>query len=254
MIVVTLILFFMFVWADPPRFYISQGQVEKAKVVVRRIYHVGGDELKEENILKFFQVTGSKEGAKVSILQAVWTDARYTRATWICVGLMVFAVNSGYFAIPPYAFTMIDQIAKQDGPTWLTARLGTILVNLSNLLGNILSIKIIPSFGRRTLLIMGQILVAISVSSVAIFSLFNMAILSVIALGLVCLIFQACYGPSGIMYSAEVLSDSGFTIAFSAMNIIILATTSATPILFNALSPAGVFFIFGGVSTVGILF
>ena len=51
LLVVTLILFYTLVRTDTPRFYITQGEDEKAREVIARIYVTKGDQKKINNIL-----------------------------------------------------------------------------------------------------------------------------------------------------------------------------------------------------------
>ena len=101
--VACLVTFYLIVWTDTPKFCLEKGHIEKARHVIRKIYNVENDELKERNILRFFQVTSNKDGCHVTMMQALFTDSRYTRATWICITAIFFQVFCGFFGVIAYA-------------------------------------------------------------------------------------------------------------------------------------------------------
>ena len=93
MLIVTLVLFFVFVGTDTPRFYLSNGQEEKAKAVIKKIYNVGDSQQKLDNIYKAElaacdagggdEEQEGKGGAaeKLTAKQVLWTDERYARSS-----------------------------------------------------------------------------------------------------------------------------------------------------------------------------
>jgi len=50
MLTVTIAFFYCFVRTDTPRFYIQSGQHEKAKLAISKIYNIGEDNYKLNNI------------------------------------------------------------------------------------------------------------------------------------------------------------------------------------------------------------
>ena len=84
---------------ETPKFYIMQGNDSKAKEIIHQIYHTEGSDVQASKILRFFQKTGTKETSNVTLKQTLYADDRYTRATWVSVGLGFFFVYCGYHFI-----------------------------------------------------------------------------------------------------------------------------------------------------------
>lgn len=88
--VIALLMFLKFLNTETPKFYLMNGQYDEARDVIRRIYITEGQELKTENIMKFYQVTNNQENKKVSMGEALFTDDKYTRSSWVCIIAMCF--------------------------------------------------------------------------------------------------------------------------------------------------------------------
>ena len=87
MLILTIVLFVTVIGTDTPRFYIQQGDHDKAKEVISTIYNVRGDQTKLDNIYLAERLAanvdeGSEEGApKLTMKQVLWTDERYSRSS-----------------------------------------------------------------------------------------------------------------------------------------------------------------------------
>ena len=92
MYVITIILFFVFVRMDTIRFYITTGQVEKAKIAISKIYNTGDDTLKLNNIYESerSKCTFGENGEKMTYKQALFTNEKYVRSSWTAILIMAF--------------------------------------------------------------------------------------------------------------------------------------------------------------------
>ena len=144
----------MFLGTETPKYYLMTGRFEEAKKVIQRIYITDGDNLKEDNIMKFYQVTNNGENTHVSMKDALCADERYTRSSWVCVIAMCFQCLTGYYAIIAYSTHLLEDLTSSD-PNAISPRNGAILILAANLLGNIASIWFIGNVGRRTVFITG---------------------------------------------------------------------------------------------------
>jgi len=111
MYVVTIVLFFVYVRMDTPRFYIKSGQHEKAKLAISKIYNTGDDEQKLSNIFLAEKAACSDAGqgeGKQTMKQVLWTDERYVRSSWTAILIMTFQCLTGYYAIIAYSEVLLS--------------------------------------------------------------------------------------------------------------------------------------------------
>ena len=83
---------------------------------------------------------------------------------------MIFQCLTGYYAIIAYSEILLrDNFG--DGKRKIDTRQGVFLIQGFNLLGSVASIWLIGTFGRRTILVSGQLGIAFSLVSIAIASI-----------------------------------------------------------------------------------
>ena len=117
MLCATIVLFFVFVGMDTPRFYIMSGQHEKAKYAIRKIYNTENDVQKLNNIYlaeKAACPSGEEEGSQIGIgkqtmRQVLWTDEKYARASWTAILIMASQCLTGYYAIIAYSEILLNE-------------------------------------------------------------------------------------------------------------------------------------------------
>ena len=96
---ISIILMLTIIRHDTPKFYMMQGEDEKAISVIHKIYKTDDNDAQAQRILRFFKNTGTKETSNVTVKEALWADDKYTRATWVSIGLSFFYVYCGYHFI-----------------------------------------------------------------------------------------------------------------------------------------------------------
>ena len=104
--------------------------------------------------MKFYQITNNQENKHVSMKEALCSDDRYTRSSWVCIVAMIFQCLTGYYAIIAYSTHLLEDLSE-GSENALTPRTGAILILACNLLGNVTSVFFIGKVGRRTVFITG---------------------------------------------------------------------------------------------------
>jgi len=86
--------------------------------------------------------------------QALFTDERYKRSSWVAILIMAFQCLTGYYAIIAYSSNLL-QDDFGSGENGISARQGVFLIAGCNLLGSFASIYLIFKVGRRTIFLIG---------------------------------------------------------------------------------------------------
>ena len=80
-------------------------------------------------------------------------------STWILVIVIVFHEMNGYNAINLYSNTILSDMFTENSA--ITPKTGSVLIGLGSVIGAFLAIYFLNLFKRRTLLVMGEILICI---------------------------------------------------------------------------------------------
>ena len=110
----------------------------------------------------------------------------------------------------------------------LSPRVGTYLVGIVNFVTSFLSIFIVKVFKRKTLLIIGHILMGVCHILVGIFDIYGIDIGVVIMINLFCVSYEVTTGPIAWLYASEVVVDSalGFCILCLWCTVLLLSLTT----------------------------
>jgi len=123
------------------------------------------------------------------------------------------------------------------------------------MLGSIASIYFISKCGRRTIFLIGQAGIAISLMGIAIASIFHSPIALLVLICAVAFLFQFTLGPLAPLYAAEVCTDIALGAVMITEDILVLLQDFFVPMLLSSpFTPAGVFFMFGAFSIAGITY
>lgn len=166
--VITLVLFLLFCNIETPKFFIMNGLDDEARESIRKIYLTNGDERMVSNILNLIKSTCTNDSAKVSMVDALFKDERYTRSSWVSMLIMMFACLTGYYAIIAFSNTLLEGISSGGEEKGLSVRTGTVLIAAFNFLGAIVVIYLITVVGRRKILLGGQLGIALFLVGVAV--------------------------------------------------------------------------------------
>mmetsp|Transcript_15002 Transcript_15002/g.20364 ORF Transcript_15002/g.20364 Transcript_15002/m.20364 type:complete len:408 (+) Transcript_15002:200-1423(+) len=185
-------LFLLLVRTDTPRFYLSTGQEEKAKLVLKKMYDTQNNNVKLNNILEAEKAAmggGDDEGAgpKVSPKEALWTNDKYVRSSWTAIMIMAFQCLTGYYAIIAYSEVLLDEDFSSGRK--INTRQGVFLIQGFNLIGSIASIYFISKVGRRTIILIGQGGIALSLVGIGIASIFESPVTLLVLICIVAFLF-----------------------------------------------------------------
>lgn len=124
-----------------------------------------------------------------------------------------------------------------------------------NLIGSIASIFLIAKLGRRTIFLIGQGGIAISLVGVAIASVYDAPVLLLVLICVVAFLFQLTLGPLAPLYAAEVCTDVALGAVMITEDVVVLLQDFVTPVLLSSpMQPVGVFLMFGVFSVIGFVF
>ena len=265
MFILCIVLFYIFVRTDAPRFYIQRGQEDKAKAQIEKMYITNGNKEKINNIYlsekkactQTYTEVGEGAGGQVTMKQALWTDPQYTRSSWIAILIMAFQCLTGYYAIIAYSSNLLEKDFN-NGDTRINARQGVFLINGFNLLGAICAIYFIAKVGRRKIILIGQGGIAVSLVGIAIVSTMESHEAHVALLALICIVaflFQFTLGPLAPLYAAEVCTDVALGAVMITEDVVVLIQDFITPVLLSSpMQSVGVFLMYGLFSVFGFIF
>jgi len=120
----------------------------------------------------------------------------------------------------------------------------------------VVSPLLVRRFNRRTLLLVGQTSMAISLILVGVFYQNKWDLPTIIGINWFIMSFQLSQGPIAWMYAGEIASDTGLGLAILALYASLLekAITMEFMVHSKAFGPEGMFFFLGGVTLVGAVF
>ena len=273
-IVQTLIILVVF-RHDTIKYYIQKGMKENVKRVESLIYKEEAikpqiEAQHEENESPPNQINNSAENdvenqsnkvenadfnselkEKVSIVQLF--TARYRKAFIVGCLLAVFQQITGINAVIFYSNDIFTR-GLSGYESEKSAKIGTMLVGVVNWAAAMSSIPLLTKFGRKTLLIFGQIGMGISLLLLAVFALIDQPIAIKILTLFFVAFFELSIGPILWLYAAEIMTESGMAAASLITWIITIIFGLFTSKFFDLLKPVGVYFTFTGIDILGLVF
>ena len=187
--------------------------------------------------------------------QALCSDDRYVRSSWTAILIMAFQCLTGYYAIIAYSSVLLRDDFGGDADRKINARQGVFLINGFNLLGAIASIYLVEVVGRRTIFLIGQAGIALSLVGIAVVSHVESPVTLVTLICIVTFLFQLTLGPLAPLYAAEVCTDVALGMVMITEDIVVLLQDFVTPVLLQSpMQPVGVFLMYGFFSVIGFIY
>ena len=128
------------------------------------------------------------------------------------------------------------------------------LVGVVNWASALMAIPLLSRFGRKTLLIFGQIGMGLSLLILGILAIKDVSIGIKIFTMLFVAFFEFSLGPILWLYAAEIMTETGMAAASLITWIITLFFGLFTNKLFDLLHPEGMYFVFTGIDVLGLIF
>ena len=235
---------------ETPRYLMVTNQDEEAKKALGRIYS-------SSYINEAFEVLEKEleyEKTKDHVTYKELFSKHYRRRFFVGCLLSVFQQACGINAIIMYS-TKIFQ--KEDhSHNSHDAQLNTVVIGILNLIAAIIPIFFINKVGRRTLLIVGDVILCISLGSMSILGLIEggSSSASKYFIFLFILGFGISLGSITWFYLAEILPDTGLGVSLLLHWISCFAVAQVFPYLIEALGFSQTFLVFTGMCLLGLVF
>lgn len=151
---------------------------------------------------------------------------------------MIFHELTAINVIMAYSNTILENILPDptEQTSGFTARQGTYVIALTNLISSVLSILTIQKFGRRTLLLAGHTGIFLTYLLMGIFTVigFNDGVLAMLCLFL--LIYQNSSGPVAWTYASETCCDISLGVSIQVLySSVLLLSLTTEPLMDSAL-------------------
>jgi sugar porter (SP) family MFS transporter len=223
---------------ESPRWLVRQGLHDKARHVLRRIFHDGAhDEF--EAIRDTINRQSAATGRFADMFQP-----RFRKPLVIAMLLSAFAQLSGINVVFYYGTSMLEAAGFQSG----SALSGMTVIGAVNMLFTLVAMKYVDRFGRRLLLQIGTIgaiacLVAISMSFRS-----GASPLMVVLMCAFVAFFAFSLGPIKFIFASEIFPTQIRSHAMSISILTMWATDTLvgqfTPALREGIGPSGTFLLF----------
>ena len=129
---------------------------------------------------------------------------------------MIFHELSGINVILAYSNTILDHILG-DKKSGLNARTGTYIISLINFFSSTVSIFMVKTFGRRTLLLWGHFGITIAHLCVAICTITDAGAGVIGGICFFLFAYQNSSGPVAWIYAAETCCDVGLAVSMNTL-------------------------------------
>jgi MFS transporter, SP family, arabinose:H+ symporter len=245
------LLFFFALFAVPesPRWLVLKGRNDEAMDILTKINDQPQASLEMENIQRSVQL--DKTGTLLEVFAP-----KIRPVLWLGIALAIFSQTVGINAIMYYA----PLIFQKTGSGIDSALMQTILIGGTNLVFTVVAIGLIDRLGRRPLLIMGTVGMAIALSIMAYAFLTNATTgyLLIISVLLYIASFAVSLGPVVWVYIAEIFPNSIRSMAMAVCTVTVwiacFVVTLAFPVMLNRLGGGISFLVFDAVCLLLFLF
>lgn len=244
---------------ETPMYLVSKGRDDQA---VKSFMWLRGRDYDYSAELSELQADHrEKEAAKVSVVSALMRKAS-VKALGISLGLMFFQQMSGINAVIFYTGDIF-----KDANTGIEPTLATIIVGVMQVIATFVSTLVVDKLGRRILLLASIGVMTICTILLGVFfvmqtndkdSVENLGWLPIVAMSVFIILFSLGFGPIPWMMVGELFAPDIKGVASSmagAFNwILAFVVTKTFGNIQDAIGKGETFFLFAGLSVVGIIF
>jgi Na+/melibiose symporter-like transporter len=174
----------------------------------------------------------------------------------VALAVITFHELTGENALMLYSTEIFKKMASyKDGDNALSPRTGTILIGVFNLLAHVPAVYLIKRLPRRTLLIVGHLVISTCHLFVALFSAGSNDTGVIVMMIIYIVTYVITNGPLIWLYVSEIVVDAAFGIClFVLWSVILLLSLFTQPLMESFLKPTGVFLVFSFASLWGAHF
>ena len=229
---------------DTPEYYISLNREEDAKMVLRKYYE-------EEDVDPAFNELKNKLSNVSNLRMMDLFNYKYKKRLMIGTFLSVIQQFSGINAV---IFYSNEIFMKEDNGSDSQAKIFTTIVGVVLIITAYLSGKFIEKFGRKTILITGELVCSIMLFFLMLSGYLNYDEPTKYLILIFIFSFGASLGPVVWVYIPEILPEKGMGIATMANWLSCFLIGLFFPILLDVINIEGGFLIFFITSVSGLIF
>lgn len=225
---------------DTPVFLKQAGKTEELKIVMNKIYK---DPLVADKRIEIMADNNGTMGNSLTYTQLFY-GKRWRRASWVGVTLALFQQLTGINAIMFYSNMVFKGLEMTN--TTITGLIG--IVNFVTTLGGL---ALLTCFGRRTIMLVFNALMAITLIILAYYSFERNTIGMVVCVLVFIAFFEFSSGPIIWLYMAEIMADKAMGVATFLSWGGSLAISVSIPLLLRVTSIGYIFLAFGLFTVLG---
>lgn len=174
----------------------------------------------------------------------IFCGAEYRRATFVGIGVSIFQQLAGINVIDFYSGTILIGLD-------LTVNEVNLLVGAVTLVSTCIGVTLLDCFGRRTLMVVGNALMAVCLFALGFGLNHNIKAASIGGVFGFISFFSISSGPICFLYMAEIMTDKAMSIGVVLNWAVVLVIASVTPSIVDQLGDSvGYIFMFVGAMCV----
>ena len=233
-------LFFAFYMKyDSPQYYYSRDMIKETEEALAYTHTkdgmgIGLDRVKHEIAGK------TLHGHRLSMLSMI-TKRRFSKMTRMAIILPIILQMCGITAIYFYSTIIFDKL----GGSLFFGRIITVIGGIVNVFSSIFSIFLLKCFGRKVVLILGTVLLAVDLYLLGVFSdvVGNQMMIAVFLIGFY-VPFGFSYGATFWVYTAEILNDQIMSLAVVVSFAISIIVSFTFPVAISNVGVSVTFYFF----------
>lgn len=238
--------------SESPGWLVQHGRIEEAKEALRFVYSEKGVEIGLKRLQGISQDSDSIEQSLMSKTEPTYWDLvcskKYRKMMRISLGLNIGQQTSGSMAILLYSTTIFEGVGG--GKTM--ARVYTFLMGLVTIFSGLITLPIIGKFGRRTILIFGQVLITLNLLILGLCTgIYETSVgVQAILIYSYSFVFALSLGATFWTYIGEVCIDKCISIGLTCNILTIVTLSFLFPIVQNLLGVSYCFYIISGLALI----
>lgn len=234
---------------DSPQYYTEKGMLDMAEKALRESYTKEGMESGRIRI-KADQANATSGEKKANVIN-IFCDRKFVKMIRIGFIRVFFFQFSGIFTMLFYSTSVFGKL----GGGIFISRVLTVIVGLILLIANFLFIPVAKYFGRKTIFVGGDLLMAALMVGAGVTSSHNVGVVwPVVLILLFVLVFGSTANSVTWMYLAEILNPQILVVVSMYSWILTIIITLLFPILADIWDISVLLYIFAVINALGALY